>query len=39
MIRRRTHTREFKEPAIGLYRSHSGEKTAEEIEDELGVHQ
>jgi transposase len=39
MIRRRTYTREFKESAIDLYRSQSGEKTTKEIADELGIHQ
>jgi transposase-like protein len=39
MIRRRTYAREFKEPAIDLYRSQSGEKTTKEIADELGIHQ
>jgi transposase-like protein len=39
MIRRRKYTGEFKESAIELYRSHSGEKTAKEIADELGIHQ
>jgi transposase-like protein len=39
MIRRRTYTKEFKESAIDLYRSHSGEKTTKEIADELGIHQ
>jgi transposase len=39
MIRRRTYTREFKESAIELYRSRSGENTTKEIADELGIHQ
>ena len=39
MIKRRTYTREFKESAIDLYRSRSGEKTTKEIADELGIHQ
>jgi len=39
MMRRRTYTREFKESAIELYRSQSGEKTTKEIADELGIHQ
>jgi transposase-like protein len=38
MIRRRTYTKEFKEPAVGLYRSRSGEKTTKEIADGLGIH-
>jgi transposase-like protein len=39
MIKRRTYTKEFKESAVELYRSHSGEKTTKEIADELGIHQ
>jgi transposase-like protein len=39
MIRRRRYTREFKESAIELYRSQSGEKTTKEITDEPDIHQ
>ena len=37
MGRRRTYTKEFKESAIELY--HSSGKTANEIAQELGIHQ
>jgi transposase-like protein len=37
MIRRRTCTREFKEPAVELYRSHSDGKTAKEAADGPGI--
>ena len=37
MGKRRKYTKEFKESAIDLYRSHSNEKTIQEIADDLGV--
>ena len=39
MIKRRTYTREFKESAVELYRSHRDEKTTKEIAEEPGIHQ
>ena len=38
MTRRRTYTREFKESALELYRSRSGENTVPEIAGELGIY-
>ena len=37
MGKRRKYTREFKESAIELYQHHSGEKSAKEISEELGI--
>ena len=37
MGKRRKYTKEFKESAIELYRSHSNEKTIQEVADGLGV--
>ena len=37
MRKRRKYNREFKESAIELYQSHSEEKTAKEVADELGI--
>jgi len=37
MRKRKKYTKEFKESAIELYRSHSEEKPAKEIADDLGI--
>ena len=37
MRKRRKYNKEFKESAIELYQSHSEEKTAKEVADELGI--
>ena len=37
MRKRRKYTREFKESAIELYQSHSEEKSAKDVADELGI--
>ena len=37
MGKRRKYTREFKESAIELYQSHSEEKSAKDVADEMGI--